>query len=210
MTRQPTTSDAGAIIDYSKTIFASTDQLLNTLDEYTITLENEKTWITTLNENPNAFLLIAESDGAIIGFVFFIPNSKVKNAHTGECGVNVHPAFQGQGIGRQLMQELLDWAKENQQIQKIVLQVFATNKHAIALYKNLGFIEEGRHIKAVKQISGEYVDVLQMFVFFEKGSPEYNSNEDNFPNEANQDGSPDGHSPVNDAKNLAADNSISY
>jgi RimJ/RimL family protein N-acetyltransferase len=44
------------------------------------------------------------------------------------------------------------------------LQVFATNENAIKLYKKLGFIEEGRHIKAIKQLDGEYVDIVQMYI----------------------------------------------
>jgi RimJ/RimL family protein N-acetyltransferase len=162
--RIPDENDALSIINYSKALFASTDQVLTTLEEYTITLENEKIWINTINENPKSKLLIAEIDNQIAGFLFFIPNTKIKNAHTGEFGVSVHPHFQGIGIGRVLIETLLDWAKRNAGIEKIYLNVFATNVHAITLYKNLGFIEEGRHIKAVKQVTGEYVDTLQMYV----------------------------------------------
>jgi RimJ/RimL family protein N-acetyltransferase len=93
-----------------------------------------------------------------------MPNTKLKNAHTGEFGISVHPNFQGIGIGRILIETLLDWAKRNATIEKVYLNVFATNKHAIKLYEDLGFIEEGRHIKAIKQVTGEYVDTLQMYV----------------------------------------------
>ena len=40
--RQPTQNDAEELINYSKILFASTDQLLTTLEEYDITVENEK------------------------------------------------------------------------------------------------------------------------------------------------------------------------
>jgi RimJ/RimL family protein N-acetyltransferase len=145
-------------------LFASTDQVLTTVDEYTITLENEKVWINNLNENPQSNVLIAELDNQIAGLLFFIPNIKIKNAHTGEVGISVHPNFQGMGIGRVLLETLLAWAKGNAIIEKVYLNVFATNKHAIKLYKDLGFIEEGRSIKAVKQVTGEYIDTIQMYV----------------------------------------------
>jgi RimJ/RimL family protein N-acetyltransferase len=162
--RQPTEKDAADIINYSKILFASTDQVLTTVEEYTITVENEKTWINSFNQNPNANLLVAELNSQIIGLLFFIPNAKKKNSHTGEFGVNVHPNFQGIGIGRLLVETLLNWAKDNPQIEKVFLSVFHTNRHAIKLYKHLGFIEEGRHIKAIKQLTGEYVDVIQMYI----------------------------------------------
>lgn len=162
--RSPTEDDALRIIEYSKIIFTSTDQVLTTLEEYTITEEQEKNWITGFNQNPNALLQVAELSGEIVGLLFFVPNAKRKNSHTGEFGVNVHPNFQGLGIGRALVETLLQWAKANRQIEKVTLCVFATNKNAIQLYNRLGFIEEGRQIKAIKQTNGDYVDVIQMYV----------------------------------------------
>ena len=161
--RQPTESDAENIINYSKTLFASTDQVLTTLDEYTITVENEKIWINNFNQNLNALVLVAELGTQIIGLLFFIPNAKKKNSHTGEFGVSVHPDFQGINIGRLLIEELLVWARLNAHIEKVYLNVFATNQNAIKLYQNMGFIEEGRHMNAIKQLTGEYVDVVQMY-----------------------------------------------
>jgi RimJ/RimL family protein N-acetyltransferase len=162
--RQPNEDDAEGIINYSKILFNSTDQVLTTLEEYTITVDNEKIWIQNLNDNPNALLLIAQHNNQINGLLFFMPNTKKKNAHTGEFGVSVHPNFQGMGIGKRLIQTLLAWANENKQIEKIFLTVFETNKNAFKLYKDLGFIEEGRHIKAIKQLNGAYVDTIQMYL----------------------------------------------
>ena len=162
--RQPNETDAAGIIHYSKILFASTDQVLTTPEEYAITIENEKIWINDFIKNSNSLLLVAEYESQIIGMLFFVPNSKKKNSHTGEFGVNVHPEFQGIGIGRKLIQMLIDWAKENSKIEKVTLSVFATNKKAIQLYRNLGFIEEGRLVKSIKQISGEYVDTLLMYL----------------------------------------------
>lgn len=161
--RRPIEGDAEALINYSKKVFASTDQVLNTLEEYTITVENEKSWINSFNQNSDAHVLVAEIDSQIIGLLFFVPNSRKKNLHTGEFGVSVHPDFQNAGIGRALIESLLSWAVLHSKIEKIYLQVFATNLNAIALYKNLGFTEEGRHIKAAKQADGSYVDILQMY-----------------------------------------------
>jgi RimJ/RimL family protein N-acetyltransferase len=162
--RKPTAEDASEIIRYSKILFASTDQVLTTPEEYTITEEAEKKWIESLNENPNALLQIAEINHQVIGFLFFIPNTKRKNSHTGEFGMNVHPEYQGLGVGNALMEVLLAWAKGNPQIEKVLLQVLVTNHRAIQLYKKFGFVEEGRHIKAIKQLDGGYVDILQMYI----------------------------------------------
>jgi len=163
--RVPTENDAQNIIDFAKILFDSTDQVLTTLEEYTISLEDEKKWINNSLENNNTIILIAELNGQVIGLLDFSCKLKRKNAHTGEFGVSVLPHFQGIGIGRLLIENLINWAWENQQIEKIFLNVFDTNKKAIKLYKELGFEEEGRHKKAIKQLTGEYVDIIQMYIW---------------------------------------------
>ena len=70
--RQPTEEDAADIINYSKVLFTSTDQVLTTLEEYVVTIENEKIWINDFNKNPNALVLIAELNGKLAGLLFFI------------------------------------------------------------------------------------------------------------------------------------------
>jgi RimJ/RimL family protein N-acetyltransferase len=162
--RRPTEDDAENIIAYTKTLFFSTDQVLTTLEEYTITIEAEKMWISSFKENPDALVLVAEIKNQIIGLLFFISNSKRKTSHTGEFGLSVHPRFQGIGIGRTLIELLLSWAKQNIKIEKVYLTVLNTNHQAIQLYKNLGFVEEGRQVKGVKQLNGEYADIIQMYI----------------------------------------------
>lgn len=157
--RPASEEDAESIINYSALLFSSTDQVLTTLQEYTMTIENEEIWINGYNQNANDLLKIAVLDNLIVGLVFFNSGSKNKNLHTGEFGVSVHPEFQGIGIGRLLIGELLDWAKSNKQIEIVFLNVFSTNGKAIKLYTEFGFIEEGRHVKAIKQPTGEYVDL---------------------------------------------------
>lgn len=161
--RRPDENDAESIIEYSKILFASTDQVLTTLEEYTITVEGEKMWINNFNHNPDGLVLVAELDREIVGLLFFNALPKRKVAHTGEFGVSVHPDHQSIGIGRALVEMLLQWAKDHPGIDKVFLLVFATNAKAIGLYDKLGFVQEGRHVKAVKQKSGEYVDVIQMY-----------------------------------------------
>jgi RimJ/RimL family protein N-acetyltransferase len=100
----------------------------------------------------------------MVGLLFFVGGAKKKNAHTGELGVSVHPEYQGRGIGRQLIAALMQWAQNNTTIEKVFLNVFATNQKAIGLYKKLGFMEEGRFVRAIKQPDGEYIDVLQLYI----------------------------------------------
>lgn len=55
----------------------------------------------------------------------------------------VHPHFQGQGVGRALMQTALHHAAELG-LERILLEVRASNEPAQRLYQSLGFVPEGR------------------------------------------------------------------
>lgn len=163
--RQPRASDAAHLIAYSKRVFASTDQLLTTTEEYTMTVEAETNWINSINYSPNSLLLIAVFEQSIVGFLFFIGNTKRKTRHTGEFGMSVHQDYRRLGLGQALVKALLNWAGKNALIEKLTLQVFLTNTPAIQLYEKMGFVEEGRLINAAKQENGDYTDIIQMYLF---------------------------------------------
>ncbi len=73
--------------------------------------------------------------------------------------------WRGQGVGTALLSTLLVWAESHATIEKIGLEVFATNRGAIPLYRKLGFVEEGWRIRDVKRGPGDYVDTLSMYRF---------------------------------------------
>lgn len=66
------------------------------------------------------------------------------------------------GIGKLLLNHLIDWAKQSENIEKIVLQVRSTNIRAISLYKKMGFIEEGLLKNNIKIDKGHYIDDIIM------------------------------------------------
>src|SRR5437879_9823009 len=84
--RRPDENDAEKIIQYSKLLFRSTDQVLTTLEEYGITIDEEKNWISNSLQNPSAITLVAEMNSEIVGLLFFVPLTKMKNKHSGEFG----------------------------------------------------------------------------------------------------------------------------
>lgn len=162
--REPNGADAERIIDYSKIVMASSDQLMTTLEEYKLTIDGQTLWIDSMNQDPNSKLLIAEINHEIIGLLFFNQIGKKRRFHTGEFGVSVHPRYKRLGIAKTLIKRLLFWANANAKIEKVFLNVLETNRYAIKLYTRLGFKEEGRFIKAVKQANGSYVDMIQMYI----------------------------------------------
>lgn len=85
----------------------------------------------------------------------------LRRRHVMMLGISVAPEAQGQGVGRALMQALIDYADRWAQVLRLELQVYADNHRAIALYESLGFRHEGRHVGYALR-DGQYVDSLSM------------------------------------------------
>jgi putative acetyltransferase len=106
---------------------------------------------------PNDHILIAEIDGAAVGYVSLhvLPIPRVR--HIARIGVMVKADCQGRGIGRTLMAAALDLADNWLMLKRVELEVFVGNERAVALYRSLGFVVEGTRKYAATH-NGEYAD----------------------------------------------------
>lgn len=57
--------------------------------------------------------------------------------------IAVHPDAQGRGLGKKMLQQVIDCA-EQQQAEQVFLEVRESNAGAIALYENNGFCQVGQ------------------------------------------------------------------
>lgn len=88
-------------------------------------------------------------------------NSSPRLRHSGSIGIGVHADYQGMGIGKMLMKELLDIADNWLMLVRVELGVYTDNERAINLYKSLGFEIEGTKKYAAIR-NGKYVDEYMM------------------------------------------------
>ncbi|RQD71025.1 MAG: ribosomal-protein-alanine N-acetyltransferase [Tindallia sp. MSAO_Bac2] len=56
--------------------------------------------------------------------------------------VAVHPKFQGQGLGRKIMEALMEEARQRH-MQRMTLEVRKSNETALGLYKSMDFLVSG-------------------------------------------------------------------
>lgn len=90
--------------------------------------------------------------------------------HGGLLALGVHPDCQGQGLGRRLLEALLQWADAPgpdpdgvvRPLSRVELYVRADNPRAIALYESAGFVVEGRRVGFVRLDDGTLIDDLVM------------------------------------------------
>jgi ribosomal-protein-alanine N-acetyltransferase len=89
-------------------------------------------------EPDTEYALVAEAGSAVVGFVVCQQVLEDANIHN----IAVAAAVRRRGIGRRLLQELL--AQLPAGVQRCLLEVRASNAAALALYRGLGFCEDGR------------------------------------------------------------------
>jgi putative acetyltransferase len=104
--------------------------------------------------------IVAELDGRLVGNAGF-DRYTGRRDHAATLGIGIHDDFTGRGIGRVLMQELIEAADQWIGLHRLELTVFTENARAIALYRSLGFVEEGR-LRDYALTAGRYVDALAM------------------------------------------------
>lgn len=102
------------------------------------------------------------SPGMILGELTFRNGNRRKVAHQGDFGISVHAEWRGRGIGRALIETLIEWATAHDTIEKIFLGALATNTRAIKLYRRLGFRKEAIRRDFFRLGPGQYVDDVIM------------------------------------------------
>lgn len=113
--------------------------------------------IKTAIESTQGICLVAEKEGKIIGHAFLKALHLQSLCHVAELTIVVNNGHQEQGVGTKLLGRIIEWAKQSSNIEKIELNVRASNLRAIALYKKMGFCQEGLLKKRVK-IAEHYID----------------------------------------------------
>lgn len=111
--------------------------------------------------------LVALAGGEVVGWCDIVPRPHEGFQHCGVLGMGVLASHRGRGIGRRLATEALRRAWEKG-LEKVELDVYASNKVARSLYKSLGFAVEGVRRRA-RKIDGAYDDIVQMALFREGG-----------------------------------------
>jgi RimJ/RimL family protein N-acetyltransferase len=90
-----------------------------------------------------------EVDGRVAGNLMVERRRGPYEAHRGDLSIAIRPGYRGEGLGRALMDTAVDWARAVG-LAKLTLGVFPSNAPALALYRDVGFVEEGllrRHLR---------------------------------------------------------------
>ena len=153
--------DAAAMIDFLKTVGGETDNLTFGAEGLPITIEAEAAFIVSIENSFDDIMLLAKENGEIIGSAS-LNRMPRRMSHIGDFSVSVLKKYWNKGVGRMLIDGILDFASENG-FEIINLQVRSDNKAAIHLYEKYGFKKIGTHPASFK-INGEYIPFDYMYL----------------------------------------------
>ena len=154
--RPAATSDADALVELGRSVAAEPDLWLT----YNRRSSDERRSVKSLRRDPNAAVFVAETPTGVVGRLSIARDGNPVSHHVAELGLMVDAGERRRGIGTALLEEAAKWARASG-VTKLELHVFPHNEPAIALYRKLGFVEEG-HRRRHYRIAGHYVDAILM------------------------------------------------
>ena len=154
--------DSSDLIKYLKITSGETPYLIREPDEITITLEKQEAFIQNKLDSERELMLVAFVDGKHVGNCSLMSLGTYKRyKHRCEVAIALYKEYCGCGIGKAMLETVLDVATELG-YEQAELEVVAGNESAISLYEKLGFKKYATFQDNMKYADGSYCDAYGM------------------------------------------------
>jgi RimJ/RimL family protein N-acetyltransferase len=114
-----------------------------------------KTW----HRDQATLVAVNLSDGRVVGHLSVSREEGPVTRHVASLGMVVASDWRRKGVGTALLQEAIRWGRE-MGVEKLALSVYPDNHAARALYRKVGFVEEGRLTGHSKKSIGYRDEIL--------------------------------------------------
>jgi RimJ/RimL family protein N-acetyltransferase len=155
-TRSSTPDDAEAVAACVDAVARERRYLGNTSG---FSAEQTRAFISSLADS-GGIQIVVVAEAGIVGWCDVTPLPFEGMRHVGRLGMGLLPPFRGQGLGRRLVREALSHVF-GKALNRVELEVFASNKIAVGLYEREGFVIEGRK-RFARLLDGATDDILIM------------------------------------------------
>ena len=110
-----------------------------TLDLEPRTLEEWREWYNAHSDELHP-IIVGTIDDVVVGYASLSPY-RLKDAFksTVELSIYIHKDYRGQGVATQLMERILEMAKEDTMIHNVVSVITAGNEESTKLHNRFGF-----------------------------------------------------------------------
>jgi RimJ/RimL family protein N-acetyltransferase len=128
-------------------------------------IESSRAFVRSVRDAGGAHFVALDVTNEVVGWCDIARAPFEGFRHSGRLGMGLLPHVRGKGLGRRLAQATID-AVRARGVERIELEVFASNTRAIRLYERLGFVHEGVRRRA-RKLDGAYEDNVLMALVFD-------------------------------------------
>lgn len=164
----PTTlEDASDILPYLKIIGGESHSLSFGKEGLSITIQQEQQHIQEIIDHPiNCEWKVVMKD-EIVGLASISAYPKKRMAHRAEISLSVRKSHWHMGIGRALLETIINYAKTKDELNLLWLEVIEDNTRAISMYEAYGFTKVG-YAKRYTRVDGIYYGAYLMDLDIER------------------------------------------
>jgi phosphinothricin acetyltransferase len=153
--RRATVKDLGAVTEiYNEAILKT----VATFDTIPKTINEQKPWFE--GHDSKHPILVAEQDNAVVGWASLSKwSDRCAYSDTAEISVYVKEEHRGKGIGKSLMQEVLDRGKKAG-IHTVIARISESNEASVRLHEAFGF----EHVGTMKEVGRKFGKLLDVHI----------------------------------------------
>ncbi len=158
--RRAEPSDAEGLVALGRAVGAEAEGWLISVDGWR-SVADERRYLKVIRRYPNAAVFVALDGEQVVGRLSLSRDQHPASQHVADLGLMVAKSHRRQGIGRQLLETAVEWAR-SVGVRKLELHVFPWNEPAIRLYEQFGFEREGYRKAHYRRGDGSEVDAILM------------------------------------------------
>lgn len=139
----------------------------------------KKSWYDNVRKEKEVVIIAEDpkldSPDNVVGQCEITNSEWEASSHVGILGIIVNKEYRNESIGYHLIDAAIRESKKLNNKKKMILSCFSNNKHALHLYKSLGFNEVGIRTRQFR-MNGHYYDEVMMDLWINdylKNPPEF-------------------------------------
>lgn len=160
--RSATGDDAEAVNALVRGVLEERQHFALLPEEFRKTDAAQRRWIEARRAAERDLLLVVERAPLIVAMVEVVADERARMSHGATLTLLVDRAHRRAGLGEALLRRVVAWAGASHGLERLNLGALSTNAAAIALYRKVGFVEEGRRRGAVKIDGDSLADEILM------------------------------------------------
>jgi RimJ/RimL family protein N-acetyltransferase len=158
--REAREGDAEQLLGLQRALDSESQMMMLEEGERSATVNDVRARLRAVAKSPNSAILVAQAAGQLVGYVEAEGGAYRRTRHSAYVVIGVRRAWQGRGLGRDLLATLERWASAHR-IRRLELTVRVDNDRARRLYERAGYTVEGVR-RGSLLVDGEPVDELAM------------------------------------------------